>query len=132
PYYDVMEPTDFSDYPSGEAASNSTSSANDAVGGSLDTNQTVTDEERFYDMDNQEPPDGMGALTWILIILTLIILGLIGAYFVYAIIKRKQLKDLKTSFHKQPYKDAVSNIFIYSVSLLRYDGLSVAGGSLYQ
>lgn len=132
PYYNVMEPTDFSDYPLGEAAPSSPPSAYDAVGGSLDSNQEVTDEERFYDMDKQEPPNGIGALAWVLIILTLIILALIGAYLVYAIIKRKQLKDLQTSFHKRPYKDAVSNIFAYSVSLLRYDGFGVAGGSLYQ
>lgn len=132
-YYDVMEPIDFSDYPLGEIDKHQT---NSKLGISKEeepqASQQVVDYDTSYDVNNQEPPKKLRLGFIVMLILLIVILLLIIGYIGYIIHKRKKLSQFKKTFQSKNYHVAISNLFSYSMSLLKYNGLIEKGGSIYQ
>lgn len=142
PYYDVMEKTDFSNYPEGNLDSSknaetveSTSSENILGNGSNSTSperqQVKDDEPTLTNTMNKKPKEELSLLIKLFVGFLIVLFCLFFAYIIFAIKKQRDVKKRNKSFQDLNYHASIPRMFAYSVSLLHYGGISERGGSVY-
>lgn len=130
PYYDVMEKTETSKYPSGgnlESDKDSNPSSSSPQG----KQEIIDDEQKPHNKPKEKTKRRLTTLEKVIIITVSMLLMAILAYIIYVIKKRRELQRIKKGFEDSDYKVAVPRIFAYSMFLLHYDGLPIKGGSTY-
>lgn len=132
PYYDVMEPTDLTDYPAGDVELNhANQTASNKNMGERETSKEVIEQEQPQSIKNQNPNKEISWLMKILFVFIAMITFLILGYIIYAAVNRRKLTKLKHTFKDSTYGIAIPNLFNYTMALLYYDGLKKHGGSTY-
>lgn len=137
PYYDVMEDTDFSNYPGGNE---SNQTANEAKDLNVSSNASSSDEgaqqikeepQKQNNTSNQKPKEALSF--WQNVGIAVLLVFIVAFLFVifYVVKRRMDVRKRNQRFLQSDYKEAIPALFSHTLSLFQYSGISPKGGSVW-
>jgi len=130
PYYDVMEPTDLSEYPSGESETDIPNKKPVQQEALPENSQQIHDEDdKMTTSENNEIDEQAPDLLFI--VFGLLLLVMVVIYLIYVFRRRLTVRKMNKVFESSDFNAAIMLLFSYTLKLLYYDGVEKRGGSLY-
>jgi len=137
PYYDVMEDTDFSNYPGGNEsnqtnregkAPNISSQASSSDEGAQ---QIKEEQQQQNNTSNQKPKEPLSFWQKVGIAVLLVFIITIVFIIFYVVKRRMAVRKRNQHFLQSDYKEAIPALFSYTLSLFQYSGISPKGSSVW-
>jgi len=127
----MMEQTDISDYPAGDAdMENNEGSMEDSQVGNEDSQQ-IADQPEDDKTTSQDEEENDEQANWPMIILLILLLMMMLVYFTYIVRMRMKIYQLNKSFYGSNLNEAAMKLYSYTLKLLHYDGIKKRSGSVY-
>ncbi|MBD3107393.1 hypothetical protein IEO70_03365 [Bacillus sp. AGMB 02131] len=137
PYYDVMEDTDFSNYPGGNESNQTNSEVkapnvpSQASSSDEGAQQIKEEPQQQNNNSNQKPKEPLSFWQKVGIA---VLLGFIVALLIvisYVLKGRMDVRKRNQRFLQSDYKEAIPALFTYTLSLFQYSGISPKRGSVW-